>query len=99
MKKKIIVLFVAITLFITQGQGQGFLKCNGQNIVDSLGKNVLLRGIGLGGWMLQEGYMMNMNAFANIPYLIRNKIASVLESSKTEQFYQKWLNNYIQKEE
>jgi hypothetical protein len=23
--------------------------------------NVLLRGIGLGGWMLQEGYMLHLN--------------------------------------
>ena len=37
---------------------QGFLKADGQKIVNEKGENVALKGLGLGGWMLQEGYML-----------------------------------------
>lgn len=40
--------------FIVASFGQGFLHGDRQNIVDGNGKNVVLRGLGLGGWMVQE---------------------------------------------
>ena len=41
-------------MFLALGTGanaQIFLHAEGQSIVDGNGKNVLLRGLGLGGWM------------------------------------------------
>lgn len=38
----------------------GFLRADGTRIVDERGEPVILRGVGLGGWMLQEGYMLEM---------------------------------------
>ena len=38
--------------------GQGFLRTSGTKIVNEKGENIVLRGMGLGGWMLQEGYML-----------------------------------------
>lgn len=35
-----------------------FLKAKGQFIVDGKGKNVFLRGVNLGGWLMPEGYFM-----------------------------------------
>ena len=35
----------------------GFLKTDGQKIVDAQGQEVLLRCTGLGDWLLPEGYM------------------------------------------
>jgi endoglucanase len=35
--------------------GQGFLHRNEQEIVDGNGKNVVLSGLGLGGWMVRKG--------------------------------------------
>jgi endoglucanase len=31
------------------------MKTSGKQIINDKGENVLLRGIGLGGWILQEG--------------------------------------------
>ena len=39
---------------------QGFVHRDGQNIVDGNGKSIVFRGLGLGGWMVQEGYMLNL---------------------------------------
>src|SRR5262245_31162717 len=38
-------------------RAEGFVHADHQQIVDGNGKPLLLRGIGLGGWMVQEGYM------------------------------------------
>jgi endoglucanase len=64
--KKILLtlqLLLSITTF-----AQGFLHRDGQNIVDGNGKNVLLRGLGVGGWMVQEGYMLQTQSFASPQY-------------------------------
>ena len=34
-----------------------FLRTQGQDMVDESGQKVLLQGVGLGNWMLPEGYM------------------------------------------
>lgn len=48
------------------GTSQVFLKTQGQKIVNSKGENVYLKGLGLGGWMLQEGYMLKTADFAGL---------------------------------
>jgi len=37
---------------------QSYLSTHGQAIVNENGDTIILRGMGLGGWMLQEGYML-----------------------------------------
>ena len=59
MKKFAYLSFICI-LINTTIYAQGFLKASGKKIVNEKGENVLLRGIGLGGWMLQEGYMLEI---------------------------------------
>lgn len=44
---------------------QGYLHRDNKKIVDGNGNEVLLRGMGLGGYMLQEGYLFQTSAFAN----------------------------------
>lgn len=74
---------------------QGFLRAVGRNIVDGEGRNFILRGHSPGGWMLQEGYMLQMSAFANAQHQIRAKIEDVLVAELTEQFYDKWYQNHF----
>lgn len=50
---------------ISASFGQSLLMADGKNIVDSNGESILLRGMGLGGWMVQEGYMLQTAEFAN----------------------------------
>lgn len=77
--------------------GQGFLHVDGQKIVDAQGKNVLLRGLGLGGWMVQEGYMLQTSGFAGPQHVIKEKITELIGAKNTEDFYEAYLANGITK--
>ncbi len=90
-----------ITLFLSvsfQIQAQDFLQTNGKAIVSSTtGDTVILRGMGLGGWMVQEGYMLQTAEFANPQHQIKAKIEEVIGAANTELFYEKWLENHCRK--
>jgi len=89
-------LFIACLLFAFQPllRAQGFLKAKGKNIVNEKGQNVLLRGIGLGGWMLQEGYMLGITAEGQQQHRIRQRIDSLIGPEATQEFYDTWLANH-----
>jgi hypothetical protein len=78
------------------GQVNGPLKAKGKAIVDANVKTFILRGIGLGGWMLQEGYMLRIGAIGQ-QHRIKQKIAELIGNEKTEQFYDAWLKNHTTK--
>ena len=84
--------FVCTLILLLQGSlfGQGWLRADGQRIVNDKGENVLLRGVGLGGWMLQEGYMLKIYKDAQ-QHLIRQRIETLIGPEKTAAFYNSWL--------
>ena len=95
---KKILLLVVLMFSISQAlMSQGFLKTQGKKIVDGNGNEVLLRGIGLGGWMLQEGYMMQTSGFANTQHALQNTIASMIGDQKMQEFYSEWRANHCTK--
>jgi endoglucanase len=96
--KKIVygIGFFSIVLVAKQGFGQGFLKTNGKLIVNERGEKVVLRGMGLGGWMLQEGYMFKLGSIGQ-QHRIKAKITELVGPDKTEQFYNDWLANHTTK--
>jgi hypothetical protein len=73
------------------------LKADGKRIVDEKGNNVLLRGMGLGGWMLQEGYMLRVEKIGQQQNVIKKNISDLVGTKKTEEFYNAWLANHTRK--
>lgn len=96
MKKVILTLLISIVVPVV-AYSQGFLHQQGQNIVDGNGNTVILRGLGLGGWMIQEGYMLQTSSFAGTQREIRKKISDLVGETNTEAFYQKYRDNGITK--
>lgn len=94
--KKIVCFVLLFAGLRASVSAQGFLKASGKKIVNERGENVLLRGIGLGGWMLQEGYMLKLQG-TNPQYSIRKRIGQLLSAEQTQQFYDAWLQNFITK--
>jgi endoglucanase len=95
MKQKTLLLFAA-TLFIVQlAYCQGFLRADGKQIINEKGENVLLRGIGLGGWMLQEPYMFQLSDAAGTQTEIKSKISELIGQKNCEDFYNRFLHNMI----
>ncbi len=91
---------VLCALLLSQfGNAQGFLKTQGQKIVNSKGENVYLKGLGLGGWMLQEGYMLKTDAFAGPQFKIKEKITEVAGEDGKIEFYKAYLKNGITKKD
>ncbi|MES2279604.1 MAG: cellulase family glycosylhydrolase [Bacteroidota bacterium] len=90
-------LLIILCLFICNYAGaQGFLKAQGKLIVNEKGQKVILRGMGLGGDMLQEGYMFKV-AMLNQQYKIRAGIQDLVGPEKTVEFYESWLANNTRK--
>ncbi|MEL6731339.1 MAG: carbohydrate-binding protein [Bacteroidota bacterium] len=97
MKKSMILSLLLIWGGIMYVHGQGFLRVQGQDIVDENGEVFILRGMGLGGWMVQEGYMLQTADFANPQHKIRAKIEETIGATATQEFYEAWLTNHVQK--
>lgn len=87
------------TLLLSQFGTSQLLKTSGQKIVNDKGENIQLRGLGLGGWMLQEGYMLKTADFAGPQYKIKEKIADLIGENGMQAFYKAYLKNGITKQD
>ena len=97
MYKIVTALFLLIFLIQSNLYPQGFLHRDNKKIIDGNGNEILLKGMGLGSWLVQEGYMLQTSAFANAQWQIRQKISSLIGETNTETFYQTYRNNYVRK--
>jgi len=57
---RIITLVLLLCIGFKSG-AQHLLKVKGKQVTDGSGKEIILRGMGLGGWMLQEPYMLQLS--------------------------------------
>lgn len=73
----------------------GFVRASGQQIVDAQGNNLVLRGMGLGNWMLQEPYMMDASSVVSNQQQLKAKIAELVGPANMQTFYATWLTNYM----
>lgn len=95
MKRTILISALLLSQF---GTSQ-LLKTDGKKIVNDKGENIQLRGLGLGGWMLQEGYMLKTADFAGPQFKIKEKIAELIGQDGMENFYKSYLKNGITKQD
>lgn len=94
-----IVLAIGVLLVSQSMNAQTFLRTQGKAVVNEVGDTILLRGMGLGGWMLQEGYMIKTQGFANPQYQIRQNIEDLIGEEDTDEFYDAWLANHVTKKD
>jgi len=101
MNNKIPRLNILIILFLFSCasivNGQSFLHTSGNKIVDGNEQEIILEGIGLGGWLLMEGYMLHTSGFANAQWEIKEKIENLIGESNSDLFYQAYHENYVRK--
>ena len=93
--KKLPVLFLFILFFQTYTFAQGYLHRNGTTIVDGNNKEFILHGIGIGGWMVQEGYMFGNNGNYYTQHALKAKLAALIGNTEVEKFYSNWRNNFV----
>src|SRR5258708_8445405 len=91
-------LFIILIFASSKTYTQGFLHAEGKKIMKGK-EEVILRGMGLGGWMLQEPYMLQLNGIANNQISFKNKIVMLIGKENTERFYDAWLSNHCTKKD
>jgi endoglucanase len=94
MRHKYLIIFLLAGI---TARGQAFLKTKGTAIIDGQGNEVIWQGVGLGGWMLQEPYMLKLSGTAMAQHEIRKKVTALVGEKRTQQFYEAWLNNHCTK--
>jgi len=76
----------------------GYLRAKDKRIVDETGRPVILRGMGLGGWMLQEGYMLRLGDLGRgQEHVIRAETAKLVGPQRQAAIHQAWLDNHTTK--
>lgn len=90
-----LVSIVALVCFGGGVFGQSFLHTDGQNIVDESGKKILLQGVGLGNWLLPEGYMWKFGEKGDRPRKIEKIVSDYLGAEKAASFWKTYRVNYI----
>jgi hypothetical protein len=73
----------------------GFLHTQGENIVNSQGQKVLLRGVGLGNWMLPEGYMWRFGESGDRPRRIEKIVSDLIGPERAAEFWKEYRNEYV----
>ncbi|PHY13592.1 glycosyl hydrolase family 5 [Caulobacter sp. B11] len=77
-------------------QALSYLRADKGRIVDESGRSVILRGMGLGGWMLQEGYMLQLGELGQ-EHVIRRRIADLIGPEREARVHRAWLDNHTTK--
>jgi endoglucanase len=73
------------------------LRAEGPKIVDAQHHEVLLQGMNLGGWLLQEGYMMKPGYGGTQGSVKKVLYQAGLSDAAVEKFYQQYRDNFITK--
>ncbi|MFD0939272.1 glycoside hydrolase family 5 protein [Pedobacter boryungensis] len=92
--------FLIALLFpiVLQAQSQKFFNVVGKDIVAPNGKPIVLKGTNLGNWLIPEGYMFKFKDVSS-PRMINQVFTELIGPDKTAAFWQKYLTNYITKED
>ena len=94
MIKRNLLIFILFFSFSISSQN---LTTFGPYIKDDNSNNLILRGINLGGWMLQEPYMFEFTGAADSLHEFKEKLVDFIGQENTDNFYNSWLENFITK--
>jgi hypothetical protein len=72
----------------------GFVSVRGKELVGSDGRPLILKGIGLGNWLLPEGYMWKFKA-TNSPRLIETALNQLVGEAEARRFWREYRERYV----
>ena len=88
--------FLILSFILTRiGHAAGFLHVRGEDIVDDAGQKIMLRGVGLGNWLLPEGYMWRFGGTADRPRRIEKLIGDLIGPDDADRFWKTYRRQYI----
>ena len=95
---KIAFLFIQILLsgFLISS---GMLRTDGRIIINDNNEKVILKGFGLGGWLVLEGYMWNFPGFRSTTTMENAVVGLLGEEKEMDLFFDRYRSNYITEKE
>lgn len=99
--KTIITLVLAIAISCSaysqskKEKNLTFLHTSGQDIVNESGQKIFLKGVGLGNWLLPEGYMWKFGGLGDRPRKIEKVVDDLIGKEKATRFWKTYRQNYI----
>lgn len=79
---------------------QGFLHAENGKIVDGSGKDIILKGWGLGNWLVQEGYMWQADSERfDRPARIEKTVEELTGTAYAQKFWTQYRDTYIRRED
>ena len=93
--KTLMTIFILLSALMGQ---EGFLHNVDGEIVEGNGEPILLRGFGLGGWLVPEGYMLHNQAWISgfeSPTDIENHVTDLIGTEAAEDFWELYRANYV----
>lgn len=73
----------------------GFLHADGERMVNGRGEEILLTGMGVGNWLVPEGYMWHFGGRYNSPRRIEELVRDLCGSAYAAYFWRQFRENYI----
>ena len=93
------LIFILAILFGMDSPVQAYFTTDGQNVINrETGDIVQLRGIGLGGWLLPEGYMWGIRKL-NRPRHFEAAIEDLIGSRNAAKFWDLYYTNFVTRED
>jgi endoglucanase len=75
---------------------EGFIHAEGGRLVDGRGESLILRGVGLGNWLLPEGYMWKFESPGpQSPHEIQRLILDLVGPDRAEEFWRRFRDVFI----
>lgn len=88
-----------ISYKLSRDRVSGFLRAQGQEIVNGSGEPLLLCGWGLGNWLLCEGYMWKAGPRGDRPRRLEEIVRELAGSEYAQSFWPRFRKNYIRRED
>jgi endoglucanase len=73
----------------------GFLKADGRKLTNGEGREIVLRGVGFGSWLLPEGYMWRFPEKGDRPRRIERMVEDLIGSEKAKVFWKTYYDRYV----
>lgn len=93
------IIFLMMSLTFLVSDVQAYYTTQGQNVIHrETGEIVQLRGIGLGGWLLPEGYMWGIRKLDR-PRHFEAAIEDLIGSRNAKKFWDTYYENFVTRED
>lgn len=76
-----------------------YCKRDNTGIIDQYGNPLFLKGVGIGGWLLLEGYMIKSYQNLDRPRRIKDYITACIDESYVNYFFSEWVKRFFQKDD